>query len=200
MLSVASGSWFSAFDAELVRLYWYRFPINQLGAFSFGFLLFYILKGDFAQRYLSDKKLNLSMLLSIGVVCILLSLSTIPFPPKHLVYSAFFCLIAVLLSVVPWQFIVNRVTIFLGRISYSCYLLHFFVLKEVMSFMASHDLLIANQNLRFMVILVLTFLITMPLAYVSYRVLELPATAAGRALISRRGRAGVKGADNTVGI
>lgn len=200
VLSVASGSLFSSFDAELVRLYWYRFPLNQLGAFSFGFLLFYVLKGDFVQRYLSDKTLNLSMLLSAGAVCILLSLSKIPFPPKHLVYSACFCLIAVLLSVVPWTLVVNRATVFLGRISYSCYLLHFFVLKEVMSFMASHDMQIANQYLRFAVILVLTFLVTIPLAYVSYRILELPATAAGRSLISRREMVGVKRAENTAGI
>lgn len=198
MISVFLASQFSLYDSDLVRLYWYRFPLNQLGAFAFGFLLFYVVKEASFREFLSDKWLNFSLLMSLASICVLLSLSHIPFPPRHLCYSGCFCIIAVLLSVIPWAIVVNRVTIFLGRISYSCYLLHFFVLKEVMAYLTVNGIEIDNQYMRFAVIFTLTLVLTVPVGYLSYRIIELPASAAGRFLISYRAKTKTGRAESSV--
>jgi len=198
VISVILASQFSLYDSDLVRLYWYRFPLNQLGAFAFGFLLFYLVREGRCWEFLSDKCLNFSLLVSLILMCVLLSLSQIPFPPRHLFYSGCFCIIAMLLSVIPWAVVVNRATIFLGRISYSCYLLHFFVLKEVMAYLTVNGIEIGNQYMRFTVIFTLTLVLTVPLGYMSYRIIELPASAVGRFLISYRAKVKAGRAESSI--
>lgn len=188
ILSRLAGPLIKVDEHILNGLFWYRFPLNQLGAFAMGFLLFYLSKNQVLKDFLSDRLLNLTLLASLLACCVFLTISKIPFPPKHLIYSVLFCGVGLLLGTCPWAFLVNTPLRFLGKISYSCYLLHFLVLKELLVLQERYSLILSDQHVRFLVLLLLTILITVPLSWVSYKLIECPAIGLGRALIKRRSK------------
>jgi len=185
LLSKVVGPFIRVDETVLNYLFWYRFPLNQIGAFSFGFLLFYLLKDTKIQQLLSDKLLNGVLIGSVIFSAAFLTVSSIRLPPKHLVFSFLFCLIALLLASCPWRIIVNPVFRFFGRISYSCYLIHFLILTELLNFQSRHGLYIENQNLRFLVFLSLTTILTVPLAWISFKLIECPSISWGREVSKR---------------
>lgn len=173
------GPYIMVDDAVLNRLFWYRFPLNQVGAFSMGFLLFFLSKNTTCQSFLSDRKLNALLLFSSIAVCVFLSVSKILLPPKHLLYSCLFCLIGLLLSNCQWRIIVNMPFRFLGKISYSCYLVHFLVLNMLYKFQEPLGLGFENEILRYFAYLFLTFALTMPIAWFMYKTIECPSIKLG---------------------
>lgn len=92
------------------------------------------------------------------------------------------------LSVYPWPLIVNRLSRFFGKISYSLYLLHFVVFlsikKWVISATSSHPFL-AMHSVRFLGCFFGTLLITVPIATATWRWIEEPGIALGRRIIGR---------------
>lgn len=69
----------------------------------------------------------------------------------------------------------NRYIIFMGKISYSSYLLHFFVIR-----------MLEGNTLPWLCNLTLTVLLTVPLASLAYVLIEQPGQKLGRRLISKR--------------
>lgn len=180
LLSKTVGPLIRVDEPILNYLFWYRFPLNQLGAFSFGFLLFFLLKQQRLKEILSDRTLNGVLIASLLASCAFLTLSRIQLPPKHLVFSLLFCLIALLLACQPWRLIVNPLFRFFGRISYSCYLLHFLVLIEFQNIQSRYNLFIENDTLRFIAYVTLTTVLTVPLAWLSFKLIESPSISWGR--------------------
>jgi len=89
------------------------------------------------------------------------------------------------LAQAPWQLLVNRFTAFLGKISYSLYLMH---PPVVLLLMPVYRWIYAGQHpvtLSFLACTVLTFGIMLPLAWLGYRFIELPGIRLGRALEER---------------
>ena len=185
LLSQSLGDFFKVDDPVLNRLYWYRFPLNQVGAFSMGFLLFYVIRDGLFQEYLKDRKLNGFLLVTVFFICVFLSISKIILPPRHLVYSILFCVIGLLLSQYPWAIIVNRPLRYLGKISYSCYLLHFFILNVLYEYQSQMGIDVDNEFLRYLVFFIFTVVLTVPVASLSYRFVECPAISAGK-VVSRK--------------
>jgi peptidoglycan/LPS O-acetylase OafA/YrhL len=185
ILSKTVGPFIRVDEPILNDLFWYRFPLNQIGAFSFGFLLFFLLKEQRLKEILSDRILNGVLFTSLIASSAFLTLSHIELPPKHLVFSLLFCLIALLLACLPWKIIVNPLFRFFGRISYSCYLLHFLVLIKLQNIQSKYNLFIENDNLRFLAYLTLTTILTVPLAWLSFKLIENPSISWGR-IVSKR--------------
>jgi peptidoglycan/LPS O-acetylase OafA/YrhL len=175
---------FSHVDANLLTLYWQRFPTNQLGSFSFGILLFYLLKHENFMTIIRRKNINL---ISICFVCFLILLTLIvkiKFLLEIHVYAMLFMLLAVLLAAKPWGIFVNKFTIFMGKISYSAYLLHFLVLYFITNILSGWIPFIKDKpGLFFIVVTGLGILLTIPLARLGYLFIEQPTIRLSKMLI-----------------
>jgi peptidoglycan/LPS O-acetylase OafA/YrhL len=85
----------------------------------------------------------------------------------------------------PWKLVVNRLTSFLGKVSYSVYLLHPTIVYLLIPVYRSIHEQQTDLTVAFIVCTGLTFLILLPLAWVSYRLIELPGIRLGKALEAR---------------
>lgn len=174
---------FPGIEANLIRNFWYRWLPNQLGCFGFGIILFYLFKHKEKYQFLSIKKYNAILLtcLIIGIPVIILKA-----PPAiaHYVYACVFMLIGLLLSFVNWKLIVNKFTVFVGKISFSCYLLHFIVLQKGFEYLTLYvPLTNFNKMYIFFGMVVFAYAVTFPLAYLSFKLVEQNATELGHRLI-----------------
>lgn len=94
----------------------------------------------------------------------------------------------VLMGLLLWNqaWLVNRVTCFLGVISYSLYLMHPFViprLYDVMAFLQGQGL---PSGVVYLISLALTLSLSVPLAYLTYRFIERPAILLGQRWLRER--------------
>jgi peptidoglycan/LPS O-acetylase OafA/YrhL len=117
------------------------------------------------------------------VACIAASANGIIGPVAFWICSGVvYALLLVGMSQVPPTMIVNRFTAYLGKISYSIYLGHPVVIAlmgPVFGFIRhrSHD-----QTLSYLLCALLTLLVTLPLAALTYRFIEAPAIGWGKRL------------------
>lgn len=165
------GSWTAQFGPEADDQFYYRIIFNQMPCFSFGILTYFILKNppNWLIR-LQVVKYNLVGLFVTGVLFIVAMEANLRFIGSHILFSAAFSSLALVLSQLPWAILVNPVSRFLGKISYSTYLLHFLVLKQLTLILPMK--LQQNQNSYFFILLLCCLLITIPLAYVSFKLIE----------------------------
>lgn len=161
---------FDDLDPRLVDQYWYRSFVSQLACFGFGITLFYLVKEPKAQAVLARKGAPLALMVVAAVVFVI-GFRHPPFISFHHLYAAAFMLAGLVLSASPWPLLVNQITTFIGRISYSAYLVHFLVLELLHRFFTAR---LPTTGARFIVEIALGLAITLPLAYVSFRLIETP--------------------------
>ncbi len=154
--------------------------LNQLPIFLLGLLWF-----RFTVEKMSLNKLNkwAVFCLCIGVL-VQVSVAHIEFIPDHLLFGFFFLGTAVYLQSNPVKLIVNRLSVFMGKISYSIYIFHFAVIfwLERFGLLIQTNNKLADVGLNFLIILA----VTVPLAWLSYQFLELPFIRLGGKIIERR--------------
>ena len=96
-----------------------------------------------------------------------------------------FALIFIGLALCPWRLLVNRATTYLGKISYSVYLSH----TTAIFFLAPVYRLIYERSpsltVSFLVALLLTFAIVIPVSALTYRLIEEPGIRFGKRIASR---------------
>lgn len=159
-----------------------EFPVFLMGIVAYFFWKEYLRDGV-ATRLAKPT----SVLLLLVVVSIYFN--SLPVSDWKLVPSSVACpmlLIAVLLY--PWKLLVNRVTIYLGKISYSIYLLHFFWLWVIFPKIAAHYNLpwqsAPHMTLKMLALIPTVALLTIPVADLTWRFIETPGIRLGRWLIS----------------
>lgn len=173
---------FAQYPLSEVHSYWYRSLPNQMGIFAIGILLYHTLKQKAA--WVSQFKkpvLNIALLVSAAVLVFLSYTVKFPMIRPHFIIALAFGLITISISQIPWTLLVNSLTIFIGRISYSCYLWHFLVLKQLTLALPPGSL---STHIYFVEIFVLSLIITIPLALISYVLLEKPCVRLGRGWIN----------------
>lgn len=94
-------------------------------------------------------------------------------------------LIFIGLALFPWNFLVNRFTSFLGKVSYSLYLLHPTVVYLLIPVYRKIQQQQPDLTVSFLVCIGLTFVILLPLSWISYRLIELPGIRLGKKLEAR---------------
>ena len=152
--------------SEYFGFMWFpvEFPVFVLGMFAYQFWKNYI-------RGKTDVTLSALLLAASALLY-----GTLTTRNRSLYGSSLYLLGFVLaLSLCPWGYFVNRVTRYLGRISYSLYILHFFLLPVV-----------AASKWGFFGHLALLVAIAVPVAEISYRVIERPGIALGSRIIKRQ--------------
>lgn len=176
---------FADFDPREVRNFFFRWPISQLACFGFGLVLFKIIASGKHIAYLKSHSWN-KVFLVLSVVCIFGSIFLPSIVEKHHFVSFFFMLLGLLLSVTPWALFVNKFTVFMGKISYSSYLVHFLIINQLYIFIGNNfPSVTTNIPLFFTILLILSFPITVVLAQLGYKFIETPTVRAGRNLIDR---------------
>lgn len=113
-----------------------------------------------------------------------------PFVPIHVLVSWVFCVAIAVLSVSRRHFLVNKPAVWMGRVSFSAYLIHFTVIPTlattwpgVFNTGASDVPAIAHFVALQLTATVVTFLVS----FVTYKTVELPMIALGKRLCGRFG-------------
>jgi peptidoglycan/LPS O-acetylase OafA/YrhL len=164
---------------NLWQNYLYYFLPSQLSIFLIGFVLFRFSKIKFAslKPTLSDRFLGQLFIL---IIIIQLSFQTIL--PYHFIFSILFGIGIYLLSIYPTKIFVNKITAFIGKISFSLYITHFAVLKlmgdyHLVDFISQNYL---NFAIRFFLLLIISTIISS----LTYCIIEKPFINLGQIIIS----------------
>jgi peptidoglycan/LPS O-acetylase OafA/YrhL len=181
-----AGPLLSGIDPYWISVYWERFPLNSIGSFSFGILLYFLLKDEDVLSFIRGKVTGICCILTVCGVLFILGTLPVVFPVRAHFYCFLFMLLALLLSANPFKVFVNPVTVFIGRISYSVYIFHFAVLKWLTVFIPAHyPQLLAHSYAYFFVVAFLAACFTLPPAWCGYQFIESPAINLTKRLIAR---------------
>jgi peptidoglycan/LPS O-acetylase OafA/YrhL len=159
----------------------------QMPVFALGMVAFFVF-----ERFIRGRALSRvwGFLLAVGAMLTYDSLIAGRLPPvfasiygQGIIYS----MLLIGLAVTPFGLLVNPVSRFYGKISYSVYLNHptfVFVLTPVYRFVYSVD---ARPTIQYGTCLLLTLLILTAVAYGTYRLVERPGMRLGSFLMRRLG-------------
>lgn len=163
----------------LVDMFTFLWFFSQLPVFILGILLFHIIN-----KYPKGEKSTAILLLvsSFYLFAALLTVSTYRnMLPKHFLFGVAFLVFSLALYYLPNIFLINKVTIWIGRLSFSIYLVHFMVLNILKKIFSNGFWLDGNYGYGVACLLVLS--ISICISYVTYRVIELPGINLGKQII-----------------
>jgi len=170
--------------------YPYMSFVFQFPFFAMGIFLYYIVeKVVFKDSFLKKKSTKIIgaclFLGSIGFYSLAIwydgpfiwLLNQIPFINASFYLSWFLVFSCMILGVIffPWKGIVNRISKFLGKQSYSIYLLHPFIILQSIPVYNGIFGLISDINFAFILSFLYTVFIVSITSYVTYRLIERPA-------------------------
>lgn len=105
------------------------------------------------------------------------------FVENHVVAGALFAMFAIFLSYKPTVFLVNRLTVLLGKLSFSMYLVHIAILKLLSGTNIAAAL--GDGNINSIVFFLFVLVITAGVSWVTYNFIEKPGITVGRKLIEK---------------
>lgn len=150
---------------------------SQLPIFILGILLYHIIK-----KYPhGDNVAGLLMLLLS--ICLFIEFSTSILFPRHFLYGIAFIVFSLSLHYSPQKILVNAVTVFIGRLSFSIYLVHFMVIEIVKSIFSDGFILGGNSGFAFAFLLVLG--LSTCISYLTHKIIEIPGINLGKNIIKR---------------
>lgn len=173
--------WDSGKLRENYLFYW--FP-NQLPVFCLGIVLYFLLKDKIHTISYKPNYLKSNVLIFIAIV--LVSILGISggvggtYFPSHFLFGIGFIILAYGLGINQKHFLVNRVIVFIGKISFSMYLIHFFVLDTLFILFGDQLLKNLSNSAVLLVLFISTLLIATVLSYLLYRFIEQPGVRLGR--------------------
>ncbi|CAN5808034.1 acyltransferase [soil metagenome] len=163
---------FESLWTEYLFLY---FP-SQLPLFALGIIMYFLIFENKAANVFSGK----ALLISSGL---LLAILSIDFIPTQIVFGVAFLILGVALSKYNFRGIVNPLIEFIGKISFSMYLVHFAVFQWLtnLNFIDYSSNGIVDYAARFIIGLALTVIISS----VTYYLIEIPFQNLGKKLIDK---------------
>ncbi|MFM0163809.1 acyltransferase [Paraburkholderia sediminicola] len=171
-------------DLETFAFFWLP---NQLPVFIVGFVLYHLLFGPQSAKKVDWLRQHPAYLqaakVTVLVVAPLMPFLHIPGIPSHLEYAGFIALVVTLLRFKKPAVLVNRLVCFVGKVSYSAYLVHFAVLAHVTSSLNVRHLnerLSANEY--WLVLSILAVAGTIAIATITHRLIEEPGQRLGKRL------------------
>ena len=170
---------------ELMQQYYFKWFPSQLPVFACGILTYCIVKS------LPDSfriKRNGLVILAASAVLLYnaVDIGSHRVLPEQVVFGFGFLLLILALAIYPQRLLVNPVTGFLGRISYSFYLMHFLVMEgEIRLFQTYLPHLYDKPALAFVALLAGTLMLATPVAWTTYTIVEQPFIRLGAAIVRR---------------
>ena len=185
LISISAGLIISPYYPEnqhyLVAGFKFFWFFSQFPVFIWGILVFHLIN-----KYPHcDKKTALFMLFSaIYLLLAFMHVDTyFSLIPHHVLYGLFFALFSLSLHYSPQIFFVNRVTVLLGKLSFSIYLVHFMVLKEFKKLFSDGFLL--DGNIGFITAFIFVLAVSVCISYVTHRAIEIPGINLGKFIIKK---------------
>jgi peptidoglycan/LPS O-acetylase OafA/YrhL len=173
---------------ELFLFFW--FP-NQFPIFSLGIVLYFIIRRLKVVSKLSiqvKRKQSIYPRLLLGLSIFLLVI--LPFGnykliPIHFIYGLDFVLLATCLALYPSKLIVNKFWCYLGKISFSGYITHFYVIGLVYKILHKLQLdIYLPPDIHFIFLVSITLFGTIVVSFFTYNFIEVPGQHVGRNLIN----------------
>jgi Predicted acyltransferases len=172
-------------DLYLDRAYISFWLPSQLPVFLIGAICFFLVGRKSMKAADSARDGTVLLVLAVYLLITFPLFGDTPYVPEEVLFSVAFLCLTYALSLRPSKLFVNPVTIFLGRISYSLYLVHFLVLLIIRGWLhAIVDNFRGSQRfpLAFIVITALACVV----AEITYRLVELPGQQIGKRIIRTR--------------
>ncbi|MDQ8204996.1 acyltransferase [Pelagicoccus sp. SDUM812003] len=169
-------------EQYLVKDFAYLMFFNQLPVFILGILIYHLIKSE-ALRKNSDTSLLFS---SLSLLLLFMTYMGSPPPlkmPEHIYSSICFSLLIISLYAHPLPLIVNKLTVSIGKLSFSLYLSHFLVIDLLKTFVP--DGFHLNKNIGFIAFFSAAFALSATISYISYRTIEANGIKLGRKIIAR---------------
>jgi peptidoglycan/LPS O-acetylase OafA/YrhL len=190
---------------EYFAFFW--FPI-EFPIFLLGIIVYFLWKEWIAPRAAlraqsgSGTPSSLKVLSLTLLACAAgLALWNIPHDNRKLYPTSIGCaLIVVAILIHAWPLLVNRVTIYLGRISFSIYLLHVFVMEWAVRWARARPAMVAHPWLLFAVILFSSLFLTSVLASVTWLYVEETGIRVGRRVIAHLEHRATRDRDTAIPI
>ncbi len=151
--------------------------VSQLQIFLLGILTFQILDAKLLQRD------NSWLLLSYSIIVLFAALmvrTTADLFPQSLICGIGFVLFTLALSRGSIKFLVNNMIVFIGKISFSVYLVHFYVIRLLRSVPLLADL---HGDAGFLVFLTAVLIVSGLISFVTYKIIEIPGMSVGNWII-----------------
>ena len=166
------------------------FP-TQLPVFGLGIVLYFLLfeNGEIKGRLfqMNNKKIIsfCYSLISLGLIGIIAYIyKSIPYYARSWPFGLAFTVFAYAIAIYPPKIIVNKFWCFLGKISFSIYLMHMAVLP--LSDRLARFILGGNMPVgRYLLVLAITLFLTASMSYIAYNLVEQPLQNIGKRLIGR---------------
>ena len=148
---------------------------SQFPIFLLGILVFHIIK-----KYPESDSTIAVLFLTLALILILGLLETILIP-KHYLYGLAFMLFSLSLHYAPHGFLVNNVTILIGRLSFSIYLVHFMVINILRSLFPEGFVLGGDSG--FLLAYILVTVLSTGISFLTYTFVEVPGINLGKRII-----------------
>lgn len=183
VLSVLIFNFYSPFFAEdqqyLVSYFSNFWFFAQLPIFTLGILLYHLVK------YFPDQNKEIAtpiFLLSAFLFAAFIKIEVFSnLLSQQFLFGTAFFLFAISLHFHPHKLLVNKLTTWIGKLSFSIYLVHFLVLKIVGSFIADRYTLQGNSGFFAAFLLVAT--VSAGVSFITYKMIELPGIELGKKII-----------------
>ena len=165
----------------VVQPYLYLWFFAQLPVFGIGLLLYQILRGQ-PERDLRLGSALVSLSLFLYIV-FLQSTTYLNVMPVHFLYGIAFSILTMGLYFNPIKLLVNPLIQWIGKISYSLYLVHFIFLSYLKTWIPlTSDV---GKTAQFAIYFIFLFTVSSGISYVTYRLIELPGMEFGKKLIRK---------------
>lgn len=164
-----------------VRLYFYLWFFAQLPVFLMGILVYQVfLKAS----EVPDRSLGMVLLvLSLFLFTSFLNVNTYAnLLPVHILYGFAFGILAIALALKPVKILVNPFTVWIGKLSYSVYLIHYGIAVLLWNFWGDK---IPPGDWNYVLVFLLLTAVTLPVSWLTYTFIEKPGIRLGKRLIDR---------------
>lgn len=172
------------YPSYLLKSFVFFWLPSQAPIFLSGILAFHIIKLNPTDRYnLAGPLLCLSFLFFIGLMEIDTYKNILS---QHFLYGLVFLLLTLSLHFSKHPFIVNKITTYIGNLSYSIYLTHLLIIELLKRFFVDFKLLFSlPDDLLLFIGFITTVILSCLLSQLTYRLIELPGIELGKRLINR---------------
>jgi peptidoglycan/LPS O-acetylase OafA/YrhL len=168
--------------------YHYMNFMHQLPVFAIGIVCYFLYRKVMANAKNINRKFisSLLLVLFIFLFCVLINNNFNLLMPRNYWLALNFCILIVSLALKANKILVNKITCFYGKISYSIYLTHSFVIFYMRPlYQRVYTSFNFSTSLSFLICIVITLLVVTPVSIVAYYLIEAPAIKYGKLLIGK---------------
>jgi len=176
---------FQEVSPELLHQFSTKWFPAQLPVFACGILTYYLVK---ALPATFRNKRNGLVILAAGLMVLYnaVDMGGHRIVPEQVVFALGFGLFILALAIFPFPLFVNNATAFMGRISYSFYLMHFVIMAGEINMLQKHcPDLFSRPAMAYVALFFAALLGAVPVSWITYKCVEQPFIRLGSTLVKK---------------